>query len=92
MSLWQPFPFRDMDVMSFRTLDRALDAPKGTAFRAFKHCSVPLEEGRDFLRLDGAEEPEAIAGLKTAGRVYPSSVHVVLLTAPGVDKVFREEA
>lgn len=90
MNLWQPFPFRDKQVMSFRTLDQALDAPKGTAFRAFKHCPVPLEEGRDFLRLDATEEPRAIAGLKEAGRVYPSSVHVVLLTAPGVEKMFGQ--
>lgn len=89
MSLWHPFPFRDHDVMSFRTLDGALEAPKGTAFRAFKRALPVLEEGRDFLRLEADRDAGAIAELKAAGRVYPSSVHVVLLTASGMEKAFR---
>ncbi|MBA1148683.1 hypothetical protein H0Z60_16660 [Ectothiorhodospiraceae bacterium WFHF3C12] len=88
MALWEPFDFRGRAVMSFQALDRRLHGPKGTAFRAFKRRRESLVEGEDFLRLDAVAEADAIEALKAAGLVYQTSVHVVLLTATGVGKVF----
>lgn len=92
MRLWAPFRFEDRWVMSFQGLDRRLGQPKGTAFRAFKRRRGALQEGEDFLRLDAVADAAAVAALKAAGQVYPSSVHVVLLTASGVRKVFGDPA
>lgn len=87
MQLWQPFEFRGEPVMTFRTLDRVLGAPKGTAFRAFKSNLDALVEGEDHLRLESGTEDAPIAELKAAGRVYPSSVHVVLLRRAAVERM-----
>lgn len=92
MPMWQPFHFRGEEVMTFRTLDQLMDAPKGTAFRAFKQALDELEEGSDHLRLESGPDAEAIAELKAAGRVYPSSVNVVLLRRPAVERMFADES
>lgn len=90
MALWDPFDFRGNEVMSFKGLDRALGQAKGGAFRAFKRRAGELVEGEDFLRLDAAAHREDIERLKAAGAVYQTSVHVVLLTASGVHKLFPD--
>lgn len=88
MALWEPFELDGRAVMSFRGLDRALQQPKGSAFRAFKRQHDGLEPGVDFLRLDAAADAPTIERLKAQGHVYQTSVHVVLLTASGFRKVF----
>lgn len=88
MAIWEPFEFRGRRVTSFKGLDRALGAPKGTAFRTFKRSLAVLAEDEDFLRLDAAADGADIEALKAAGRVYQASVHVVLLTESGVRKAF----
>lgn len=88
MAVWEPFEFDGRPVMSFQGLDRALDQPKGSAFRAFKACRASLMEDRDFVRLDATDDGPVIERLKAQGRVYQTSVHVVLLTASGFDKVY----
>lgn len=88
MAVWEPFEFDGRPVMSFQGVDRAFNRPKGTAFRAFKACRASLTEGRDFVRLDAADDATAIEWLKARGLVYRTSVHVVLLTASGFDKVY----
>ncbi len=90
MDMWQPFNFRGEDIMTFRTLDQLMDTPKGTAFRTFKGVLDQLEEGNDHLRLESGPDAEAIAELKAAGRIYPSSVNVVLLRRPAVAIMFPE--
>ncbi|MGB9430403.1 MAG: hypothetical protein WCC11_11120 [Gammaproteobacteria bacterium] len=74
---------------SFKELDRLWAAPKGTAFRAFKRALPSLTEDRDFVRLDGMRDHIEIETLRAAGRIYPSSVHVVLLSATGVTRLRR---
>lgn len=64
---------------TFREIDREMNAPKGTAFRAFKRVRGQLEEGRDFVVLDADRDRAEIDALKEAGRIYPVSVNVVLL-------------
>lgn len=88
MPLWEPFDFDGLPVMSFKGLDERLGQAKGGAFRAFKRRRETLQEGVDFLRLDAVGDGGTIERLKAQGRVYQSSVHVVLLTASGVAKVF----
>lgn len=90
MDMWQPFNFRGEEVMTFRTLDQLMDTPKGTAFRAFKRVLDELEEGNDHLRLESGPDADAIAELKAAGRIYPSSVNVVLLRRPAVEIMFSD--
>jgi hypothetical protein len=87
MQLWQPFDFRGEPVMTFRTLDQLMEAPKGTAFRAFKQVLDELEEGRDHQRLVSGQDEVAISELKEQGRIYPSSVHVVLLHRAAVERM-----
>lgn len=57
--------------------------PKGTAFRRFKARRGSLTEDRDFFRLDATEHAELLQRLRAEGRIYPTSVHVVLLTESG---------
>lgn len=61
--------------------------PKGSAFRAFKRVLPQLQESRDFIRLDAVQNRDEIQRLRTAGRIYVGSVHVVLLSASGVRKL-----
>jgi len=89
MSIWEPFELQGRAVMSFKMLDRGLGRPKGSAFRQFKRHLPDLSEGADFLRLDGFADHETIEYLKAHGRVYETSVHVVLLTHSGVRKLFE---
>jgi len=74
---------------SFRELDKLWAAPKGTAFRAFKRALPLLNEDRDFVRLNAMRDHTEIETLRAAGRIYASSVHVVLLSAAGVTRLRR---
>jgi hypothetical protein len=74
---------------TLRDLDRETGFPKGTAFRAFKASLGSLAEGEDFLRLDAGADRPAIEDLKAAARVYPASIHVVLLSGRGC-RIVRE--
>ena len=75
--------FRGQDTLSLRQLDELNQVPKGTTFRRFKARRAGLVEGRDFFRLDAGEHSALLASLREEGLIYPSSVHVVLLTEPG---------
>jgi len=75
--------FRGQDTLSLRQLDELNQVPKGTTFRRFKACRAGLVEGRDFFRLDAGEHSDWLASLREEGLIYPSSVHVVLLTESG---------
>ena len=75
--------FRGQDTLSLRQLDELNQVPKGTTFRRFKACRAGLVEGRDFFRLAAGEHAAFLATLREAGLIYPSSVHLVLLTEAG---------
>ncbi len=69
------------DWHTFRDIDTALGAAKGTAFRAFKQLRPELVEGRDFSVLRADTHGRRIESLRRNGRIYASSVNVVLLSA-----------
>lgn len=75
--------FAGMDTLSLRQLDEMNQVPKGTSFRRFKAVVGALEEGRDFFRLDASAHATLLAHLRAEQRIYPSSVHVVLITESG---------
>ncbi len=60
---------------------------KGAAFRAFKQSLSVLVEEQDYIRLDAKLHHTEIEALRAAGRIYVSSVNVVLLSQNGVDKL-----
>lgn len=64
---------------TFRDIDRHLGLPKGSAFRAFKRLRPALREGEDFRVLAAGADNQTIAELRQAGRIYASSINVVLL-------------
>jgi len=68
-------------------LDRRLDRPKGTAFRAFKRLEPRWSEGREFRVLQPARDGAEIAALRAAGRVYASSRTVILVSAAAAAQV-----
>ncbi len=79
--------FRGRDTLSLRQLDELNHVPKGTTFRRFKACRADLVEGQDFFRLDAGEHSPLLDSLREEGRIYPSSVHVVLLTESGYQRL-----
>lgn len=68
-----------LDWKSFRELDEAWGARKGTAFLAFKRALPSLREGIDFVYLSHDQQHDEIARLRAAERIYASSVNVVLI-------------
>ena len=79
----RPLEFHGVAVLTLRQIDRLNAVPKGTAFRAFKRARDSLREGRDFFRVDAAEQPGWIGSLKRDRLVYESSVHLVLIARDG---------
>lgn len=70
------------DWLSLRELDERAARPKGEAFRAFRRLEAGWQQDLDYrlLRVDDADAAAEIASLRAAGRIYPSSVSVVLLS------------
>ncbi|MDD3762122.1 MAG: hypothetical protein PHP86_02380 [Nevskiales bacterium] len=65
--------------LSLREVDLAAGAAKGSGFRLFKRLLAELSEGTDFVVLQQTHDHEAIERLRRDGRIYASSVNVVLL-------------
>jgi hypothetical protein len=72
---------------SLRELDRAAGRSKGAAFRAFKQLNAAYREGRDYIVLEQQRDLAAISELRARGRLYASSVNVVLLAPALADAV-----
>lgn len=66
--------------VTLRELDREAAQAKGTAFRAFKRAAPGWREERDYRALDPVRDHDEIESLRAAGRIYPSSRAVVLLS------------
>ncbi len=75
------------DWVSLREIDGRAGAVKGTAFRAFKRLAPTLVDGRDYRLLDAEGHGADIAVLKAAGRIYDSSVNVLLLSPAIAERV-----
>ena len=79
-------PYRGCNTLSLRQIDTLNGVPKGTTFRAFKHCAA-LREDEDFFLVTAEESPETVSAWREAGLIYPASVSVVLLTEDGYRKL-----
>ena len=77
------------DWLTLKELDERMRRPKGSAFRAFKALARELDEGRDFRVLDPRQYSARIEALRSAGRIYRSSVNVVLLSPSLVDRLLE---
>lgn len=67
------------DSTTFREIDAQLGLRKGDSFRAFKRLGATLREGEDYTVLSADRDAAAIAQLRSAARIYASSINVVLL-------------
>ena len=72
---------------TLREVDVRLGCPKGSAFRAFKRQRKALREKIDFTLLPARTAKAEIDRLRAAGRVYRSSINVIVLTGSGFDRV-----
>ena len=68
------------DWISFKELDQAQQRQKGESFKLFKAIEKQLAEGQDYLWLSAIEHGQEIAALKNQGRVYSTSINVVLVS------------
>ncbi|GAA6131503.1 hypothetical protein [Halopseudomonas sabulinigri] len=82
-----PIPYQGVETLSLRQLDELNAAPKGTSFRAFKRALPHLCEGEHFFHLPADEHKSWIEALKASGQVYATTVHLVLLTRSGCERV-----
>lgn len=69
-------------------IDRAAGAAKGAAFRAFKRSLAQWREGPDYVVLDATRHRAQIDALRAQGRVYASSVNIVMV-APALAASLR---
>lgn len=72
---------------SLRELDEAAGAAKGSAFRVFKRLSCELQEGADYRLLHHEIDRAELEDLRRLGRIYRSSVNVVLLSAKAAQRI-----
>lgn len=87
MSAVDPIIFAGVETLSLRQLDELNGLPKGTNFRWFKVCEAGLVEGTDYFLLPADDHRELIDILKTSGRIYPSTRHLLLLTRRGYQQL-----
>ncbi|MEE4380180.1 MAG: hypothetical protein V2J55_22050 [Candidatus Competibacteraceae bacterium] len=69
--------------LSFKEIDTLHQRPKGTAFRAFKRLIEQLREGEHYHYLAADSHRAEIEALRQQGRIYPSTINVVLMTEVG---------
>jgi hypothetical protein len=85
---WMEFiRFSANDTLSFRQIDERHGVPKGTTFRIFKRRRHLLVEGEDYFYLAAEADGEMIARLREEGRIYAATVHLVLITKRGYEKL-----
>ena len=72
---------------TLREIDLRLGRSKGSAFRAFKRQRETLRENVDFTLLPAHTAGVEIERLRAAGRIYRSSINVVILTESGFERV-----
>ena len=75
------------EACTLREIDERLGRPKGSAFRAFKRQRPALQEGIDFTVLSPRTSRIEIEQLRAAGRIYKSSINVIVLSESGFERV-----
>ena len=72
---------------TLREIDERLGFPKGSAFRAFKRQRHSLRENVDFTVLPARTAKAEIERLRAEGRIYRSTINVVILAESGFERV-----
>ena len=72
---------------TLREIDSLLGRPKGSAFRAFKRQQAFLRENVDFVVLTAPAAKTEIERLRAEGRIYRSTVNVIVLAESGLERV-----
>ncbi len=72
---------------TLREIDERLGLRKGNAFRAFKRQRHLLREDIDFTVLPAHTAQTEIERLRAQGRIYRSSINVVILAESGFKRV-----
>ena len=75
---------------TLREIDEHLGLRKGSAFRAFKRQRHSLRENIDFTVLSSRTAKAEIERLRAQGRIYRSSINVVILAESGFERVRAE--
>ena len=75
---------------TLREIDVLLGRPKGSAFRAFKRQQELLRENIDFTVLTAHTAKTEIERLRAQGRIYRSSINVIVLAESGFERVRAE--
>ncbi len=86
----EPIVYQACATLSLRQIDQWNGVPKGTAFRLFKARKEQMVEGHDFFHIREGANPALTEGLRADGRIYPTTVHVLLLTGSAYARM-REE-
>ena len=79
--------FNGTDTLSFRQIDELNGLAKGDTFRLFKRRRAELEEGVDYFYLPAGEYADLIERLRQEGRIYATTVHLVLIGRGGYEKL-----
>ncbi len=85
MASVEPIHFAGVDTLSLRQLDELNGLPKGSSFRWFKACEGELVEGLDYFHLPADGHQAFIDQLRSAGQIYASTRHLLLLTRRGYE-------
>lgn len=72
---------------TLREIDERLGLRKGSAFRAFKRQRHSLRENVDFTVLPARTAKAEIERLRAEGRIYRSTINVVILAESGFERV-----
>ena len=75
---------------TLREIDERLGLPKGSAFRSFKRRRHLLRENVDFTVLPAPTAKAEIERLRAEGRIYRSTINVVILAESGFERVTSE--
>ena len=75
---------------TLREIDERLGLGKGNAFRAFKRQRHSLRENVDFTVLSARTAKAEIERLRAEGRIYRSTINVVILAESGFERVRAE--
>lgn len=70
----------NQDWTTLREIDEAEGAVKGSAFRAFRRIDNAWSETRDFRVLHHRSDRAEIDALRAGGRIYGSTVNLLLLS------------
>ena len=82
--------FMSTQGYTLREIDVRLGRPKGSAFRAFKRQRQFLRENIDFTVLPACTARTEIERLRAQGRIYRSSINVIVLAGSGFERVRAE--